>query len=142
MRINNFVDYLNGKYEADVRLYLTNQGDLKIDNIRVPKEKRKQGIGSAIMNEIVSFADQNGFRLVLTTATKDPYVGTTSSGRLKKFYKRFDFVENKGKDYSISENMFRMPKQPMKILDQANQLDELGYYKEADRMMLKLVSKP
>jgi predicted GNAT family acetyltransferase/cell fate (sporulation/competence/biofilm development) regulator YmcA (YheA/YmcA/DUF963 family) len=133
-KVKEFCNYLNTKYESDVRLYITNSGDLKLDNIRVPKEKRKQGIGSAIMNEIVSFADKNGLRLVLTTATKDPYVGTTSSGRLKKFYKRFDFVENKGKDYSISENMFRMPKQPKKLLDQANKLDELGYYKEADRI--------
>jgi len=139
-KIKAFCDYLNGKYQADVRLYLANNGDLKLDNIRVPKEKRKKGIGSAIMDEIVSFADENRLRVVLTTATKDPYVGTTSTGRLEKFYKRFDFVENKGKDYSISENMLSMPKQTMNALNKANKLDELGYYKEADLINVHLVN--
>lgn len=41
-KIKAFCDYLNGKYQADVRLYLANNGDLKLDNIRVPKEKKKK----------------------------------------------------------------------------------------------------
>ena len=37
----------------------------------------------------------------------------TSQARLKKFYKKFGFVENKGrnKDFEISELMYREPKQ-------------------------------
>lgn len=107
-----FADYLSNKYGASVRLYLTQKRDLHLQHLEVPKEKRKQGIGSAIMQEIEKFADERGYRVVLKTAVKDSDFGTTSSGRLKKFYKRFDFVENKNrnKDFSISENMYRKPK--------------------------------
>ncbi len=106
-----FADYLSEKYGANVRLHLTLRRDLHLDHLEVPKEKRKQGIGSAIMREIAQFADERGYRVILKTAVKDSDFGTTSSGRLKKFYKRFDFVENKNrnKDFSISENMYRKP---------------------------------
>jgi len=105
----DFANYLANKYNAAIRLYLTNRNDLKLDHLVVPKELRKQGIGSSIMREIIDYADKNQYRLILTTASKDQYFGTTSSGRLKKFYKQFGLKENKGKDYSISENMFRLP---------------------------------
>ena len=105
-----FAQQLSEKYGAQVILYLTKNNDLKIDHLVVSKEKRNQGIGSAIMREIIDYADSNGYRAILTTGTKDPNFGTTSSGRLKKFYKKFDFTENKGKDFSISENMLRNPK--------------------------------
>lgn len=107
-----FAEYLSQKYGASVRLYLTQKRDLLLHHLEVPKDKRKQGIGSAIMREITDFADDHGFRLVLKTAVKNPDFGTTSSGRLKKFYKRFDFLENKNrnKDFTISENMYRKPR--------------------------------
>jgi GNAT superfamily N-acetyltransferase len=104
-----FAQYLSDKYGAEVRLYLTRNNDLKVDHLVVPKNMRNRGVGTAIMNEIVQYADKNGYRIILQTATKDPYIGTTSTGRLKKFYKQFGFKENKGKDFSISENMLRSP---------------------------------
>lgn len=95
------------------RLYITNKGDLKLDMLAVPKEARKQGLGSAAMERLVKFADANGLRVILTTGVRDPHWGTTSSSRLLSFYKRFGFVQNAGrnKDFSISENMYRLPKQ-------------------------------
>lgn len=83
--------------------------DLIIDMIEVPKDKRKQGIGSKVLTEICEYADKNNLRILLTTGVRDPYHGTTSMERLKKFYKRFGFVENKGrnKDFTISQNMIR-----------------------------------
>jgi len=46
----------------------------------------------------------------LSTAQRDPHHGTTSSARLKKFYKRFGFRENKGRRYdaAVSDNMIRL----------------------------------
>ena len=95
---------------VDFRLHPRKNGDLRLDHISVPKGERGAGIGSSVMNKLTKFADDNGLRLVLNTAVKDDSFGTTSASRLKKFYKRFGFVENKGKDFSISENMFREPK--------------------------------
>ena len=134
--IQEFCDYLNEKYNSDVRMYMTNSSDLKLDNIRVPKHLRKQGLGTSIMKEVINFADKSGLRLILTTAVKDPYAGTTSSDRLKRFYKRFDFVENKGrnKDYSISGNMLRNPNLTS-FIENVDQLDELGEYKKADTLI-------
>lgn len=85
--------------------------DVSITMFEVPKEIRKQGVGSQAMEELVQSADENGKRIVLTTGLRDELHGTTSKARLVKFYKRFGFVENKGKnkDWSISENMYREP---------------------------------
>lgn len=99
-----------------VRLWLHEKdGVITLDDIVVPKEHRKQGIGTQIMNEIIDYADRTGQRLVLDPATRDDYHGTTSRGRLIKFYKRFGLQENKGrnKDYSISRSMYREPSNPV-----------------------------
>ena len=80
-----------------------------LSHIIVPKEKRKQGIGTKVMQEIVKYADQHNFRIRLTP---DNSIGGTSVSRLKSFYKRFDFVENKGrnKNFRFNETMYRNPK--------------------------------
>jgi hypothetical protein len=51
-------------------------------------------------------------KIVLTPGLSDKQHGTTSQSRLIDFYKKFDFVLNKGrnKDFTISELMFRLPK--------------------------------
>jgi len=94
-----------------LNLYETNNGDLKLDTLIIDKDKRNKGIGSNVMNEINSFADESGKRVVLTPAVKDDFQGTTSRNRLVKYYKGHGFQENKGrkKDYSISEGMIREP---------------------------------
>jgi len=95
-----------------VQLHVTeNPQSLILNSIIVPKEGRKQGVGTQIMNELISYADQVGKRVELSPGVKDSYQGTTSRGRLVNFYKRFGFKENKGrnKDYSMSNSMFREP---------------------------------
>ena len=86
--------------------------DIQLSMITVPKESRKQGIGSAAIQDLINFADEHGKRITLTTNIKSPEWGTTSSARLKKFYKQFGFVENKGrnKDFRIRDNMYRDPR--------------------------------
>ena len=103
-----FNSYLNKKYSG-IRIYIfDSRGDIKLDSIIIPKHLQNQGIGTQILNEITEFADSKNKRLILSPAQQDKIHGTTSRGRLVKFYKRFGFVENKGKDFSISESMFRI----------------------------------
>jgi GNAT superfamily N-acetyltransferase len=103
---------LKEEYGIDLYLYKRNNDTIKLDSLIVPKNQRKMGIGSRVLEEIINFADANDYRIVLTPGVKDKYQGTTSQKRLIKFYKRFGFVLNKGKkaNYKISELMYRNPK--------------------------------
>lgn len=81
---------------------------ITLSRIVVPKEQRNQGIGTDAIQQIVDYADQTGKRIALSPSSD--FGG--SKERLKEFYKRFGFVENKGrnKDFTISESMYREPK--------------------------------
>lgn len=81
---------------------------INVSKIVVPKEKRNSGIGTKAMHMITDHADTQGKRVELTPASD--FGGSKS--RLKVFYKRHGFVENKGRniDYSISNSMYRNPK--------------------------------
>lgn len=109
--VTELEDQLSSKYGLE-NLSLYDRGnDIVLNMIAVPKEKQKQGIGTKVMEELVSFADESGKRILLSPGLKDSNFGTTSRSRLVKFYKRFGFVENKGrnKDFQISEGMYREP---------------------------------
>ena len=104
---SNFTDALTNKYSNDIdKLNISDKTYISINLIKV-KEK-SNGIGTKIMNEIIEYADKEK-KLIVLSPSKD-FGGTVS--RLIKFYKRFDFVENKGKnkDYEISETMYRIHK--------------------------------
>lgn len=111
-----FAAQLKAKYDlSDLWLYMlgdSNPNTLKLDSIIVRRGNRKEGVGSAVMQEITDYADANGLRIALTPNIKDPVQGTTSRSRLVRFYKRFGFKENKGrsKDFTISAGMIREPK--------------------------------
>jgi hypothetical protein len=64
------------------------------------------------MRELADLADDLGKRVTLSPAVRDDHMGTTSRSRLVDFYKRFGFVENKGrkKDFAVSDSMYRDPK--------------------------------
>lgn len=85
----------------------TRNGIMTISKIVVKKEDRSSGLGSKAMEMICDFADDNGLIIALTP-TND-FGGTVS--RLKQFYKRFGFVENKGrtKNFDTTESMVRDP---------------------------------
>jgi ribosomal protein S18 acetylase RimI-like enzyme len=95
-----------------VDMFTNHQGHVHINNLIVHKEHRKQGVGSAIMRDINKYADENKKKVTLNVATKDDHHGTTSSSRLRKFYKSHGYVENKGrhKDFSFRASMYRDPK--------------------------------
>lgn len=81
---------------------------IELSRIVVPKEKRGEGIGSKFMEELTGHADKMKKRIVLSPSTD---FGASSIARLKEFYKKHGFVENKGKnkDYEISHSMYRNP---------------------------------
>jgi predicted GNAT family N-acyltransferase len=81
---------------------------IELSKVVVPKENRGEGIGSKFMEDLASHADKKGRRIVLSPS-KD--FGASSVDRLKSFYKKYGFVENKGKnkDFSISHSMYRNP---------------------------------
>lgn len=70
-------------------------------------EGQGAGVGSEIMQTAIEWADRTGTQLELTPEQ----IRNTSVTRLKKFYKRFGFVENKGrnKDFSTRAAMIRPP---------------------------------
>ncbi|MCP5018866.1 MAG: GNAT family N-acetyltransferase [Ketobacter sp.] len=108
--VKELSEKIKDKYGIDFHAY--ERGDnITLNMIEVPKGNRKQGIGSDAINDLVEYADASGKRIKLTPGLKDDRHGTTSRNRLVKFYKRFGFVENKGrnKDFTISEGMFRDP---------------------------------
>lgn len=86
--------------------------------IRARKDAPK-GIGTSFMNDFVEWADKHGRTIALRTGEKsrsikgDKFKATTSSSRLKKFYRRFGFVSNYNKrDYrsDLDGNMHRNPR--------------------------------
>lgn len=95
---------------AKFNINLTHLGDLKLHDIIVPRGKRGEGLGTKAMTALCELADREGLRIVLEPASKTPGA-TTSRARLVRFYKRFGFVENKGrnKDFEIMIGMYRQP---------------------------------
>jgi diguanylate cyclase (GGDEF)-like protein len=93
-------------------LFVRHDGTLELSNFETDRQVRKEGVGTAAMEKLEAFADENGYKITLTPAIHDPYHGTTSRGRLVKFYKRFGFVENKGrnKDFALPPGMYREPR--------------------------------
>ena len=82
--------------------------EITLQKVIVPKEARGAGVGSRFMNDLIQYADEQGKTVSLTPSAD--FGGNKS--RLTEFYKRFGFVENKGKnkDYEISEAMYRPKK--------------------------------
>tara|TARA_R110000851_G_scaffold123761_2_gene253678 strand:+ start:6343 stop:8151 length:1809 start_codon:yes stop_codon:yes gene_type:complete len=80
---------------------------INLSRIVVPKDVRNSGIGSDVMQDLVSYADETGQKVALTPSSD--FGGNVK--KLKEFYKRFGFVENKGKnkDFSTRESMIRPP---------------------------------
>jgi len=92
------------------------EGDdyLTLDSIIIPKRDRKQGIGTQIMQDLTSYADQVGKLFKLTPGVKGDYQGTTSRNRLVDFYKRNGFVQNKGRNKNFqyrADEMYRDPEE-------------------------------
>lgn len=93
-----------------ISLQVSSRGGFStLSKIEVPKSERNSGQGTRIMEEIVAAADNEGIDLALTPS--DAFGSSTS--RLEKFYRRFGFVPNKGrnKDFTTRETMLRLSNQ-------------------------------
>lgn len=105
----DLADQLKLQYPG-LKISLTGTGDVvTLQRIELPAESRNLGTGTAIMQQITSWADANGKTVALSPSSD--FGG--NKARLNEFYKRFGFVDNKGrnKDYAISETMYREPKE-------------------------------
>jgi GNAT superfamily N-acetyltransferase len=104
-------NYLESKHKVELNIYFRGSEDYKsmhISSIKVPKNERGLGIGSKVMKEIIDFADKN--ELICTLSPSRDF-GASSMDRLRKFYGKFGFVRNLGrnKDYRFMEAMIRKP---------------------------------
>lgn len=112
-RLQQFAEELQGREPGltHFSVSLTMQDDIQLGMLAVDRGERRAGIGSRVMEELTRFADLEGKRIILTPGERDETWGTTSRQRLVDFYKRFGFVENKGRniDFRIREGMYREP---------------------------------
>ena len=100
---------LRQKYPGiSIDLSGTAERGYELGRIVIPEGQRQGGIGTRVMQDMTQMADEQGARIFLTP---DASFGGTSVSRLKDFYKRFGFVENKGKnkDFSTRNTMYRNP---------------------------------
>jgi predicted GNAT family acetyltransferase len=85
---------------------------LNLSRIVVPPEMRGQGVGSNVMKDLIQYADENGKQINLSPSAD--FGGSPT--RLKNFYSRFGFSENRGRnrDFSTTETMVRKPQEIVK----------------------------
>jgi predicted GNAT superfamily acetyltransferase len=72
-----------------------------VDLLIIPEKKRKQGLGTKFMTELIELADSVNCPLALTPDTS---YGSSDETQLEEYYKRFGFIKNIGKDREFSTN--------------------------------------
>ena len=119
---------LRQRYGVHLDLRMGRDGIVDLEGIQAPKDA-PPGTGTAAMEDLVRWADQNGVMLTLQFGEKgyEPVKGwkkTSSQARLKKFYARFGFRPNKGRykrfDLSLYTSMYREPRKAMNELVNVN----------------------
>lgn len=120
---------LEEKYNIKLDLY-DNGKYLVLSRIVIPSDKRGLGIGSEVMEAIITYADSNN-RPIYLTPSKD--LGATSIQRLEKFYKKFGFKNKEKSDFSNKEAMVRYPNTNKKVEEYVNPAKE----SEVDQKELK-----
>lgn len=82
--------------------------NLHLSKISVDRGHRGEGLGTRAMQDLTALADRRGLLMTLSPSTD---FGGSSVARLKRFYRRFGFVSNKGrnKDFTLSDAMYRLP---------------------------------
>lgn len=98
---------LRNKYKDSIEyldIFPPKHGAFELKLIEVKKEKRGTGVGTKIMRDICDYADSNGYIIVLSPSE-------IKTSKLIKWYKGFDFLENKGrnKDFRFWSRMIRYP---------------------------------
>lgn len=83
------------------------EGRIVLSKIVVPGGQRGNGQGTRFLETLCAMADRDGLRIEASPSVD--FGGNVR--RLRKFYGRFGFVENKGRhrDFEVSESMYRAP---------------------------------
>ena len=103
-----FVLRMRAKYPL-VDFYLSEEGErIVLNKLIVPAERRGQGIGTQFLRDLITYADRHGKTVTLTPSTA---WGATSAARLRRFYRRFGFINNTGRNrrFEFTEAMYRLP---------------------------------
>jgi len=118
--------------EVEVSLYGDAEKGYTLSKIEVSGDERNAGQGTQAMQDIVDRMDREGAVIALTP--DDAFGG--NKNRLIKFYKRFGFVPNKGrnKDFRFRETMIRYPQTNEGI----NEGYKLQLERDTDMMVLNI----
>lgn len=83
------------------------EDSVEFNLIVIKKDQRNTGIATDVLNTVIDYADREGKIVKLTPA--DDY--GSNLNRLKKFYKRFGFISNSGrnKNFKYRDTMLRYP---------------------------------
>ena len=109
--------------EAGIDFAMYERGDVvTVSKIVIPDGDRGKGIGTTAMQQLAAYADAAGKHVALTPSSD--FGGNKK--RLAQFYKRFGFVENKGRNraFTTSESMYRLA--PGKVLHQTDNATRRG----------------
>ena len=98
----NLEDKLSYKYNIDLEIYEYDDY-IELKKIVVPKDRRGEGIGSDVMQELIEYCRENDEDLFVTPSSA--FGGNVN--KLTKFYKSFGFKNNKGKyrDFRSMESL-------------------------------------
>ena len=104
----SFINSIKKKYQNDFSKINIYEFEDKISIDLIVAKEKNTGAGSKLMKDICDYADTGNKIIILSPS--DEFGGNKK--RLIEFYKRFDFVENKGKnkEFSVFESMYRLPK--------------------------------
>ena len=104
----SFIKELKDKYKNSFKTINIYEYNNKISIDLIIAKEQNSGEGTKLMKDICEYADKS--KKIIILSPSDDFGGNKK--RLIEFYKRFDFVENKGKnkDFEIFESMYRLPK--------------------------------
>lgn len=104
----SFINSIKKKYQNDFSKINIYEFEDKISIDLIVAKEKNTGAGSKLMKDICDYADRD--KKIIILSPSDEFGGNKK--RLIEFYKRFGFIENKGKnkEFSIFESMYRWPK--------------------------------
>ena len=104
----SFIKEIKEKYKNSFKTINIYEYNNKISIDLIIVKEQNSGEGTKLMKDICEYADKS--KKIVILSPSDDFGGNKK--RLIEFYKRFGFVENKGKnkDFEIFESMYRLPK--------------------------------
>ena len=107
---------------------LSSGGDIYVDYIVVPESRQNEGIGSAMLETLLAWADTHNLAVTL-----DQSPGPRKKGALRRFYQRHGFIRNgtaRYYDASLTGSWVR-PAKTERSRDEDHQLE--GFYSRVAR---------